>query len=658
MSSCLTDIEHRGLLSGELDETDAARVRRHLAECEYCVRQRETLITRHDIWVQRIREAGPPRLFGELFSDAPTSLPGEGIIAGYEIKEELSRGGQGIVYRAIQRSTKREVAIKVLLEGPFASRDARRRFEREIELVAGFKHPNIVTVFDSGMMSDGRQYCVMDHVSGIRLDRYIADHCLGIKEALGLFVMVCDAVNYAHRRGVIHRDLKPSNILVDEQGQPRVLDFGMAKQLDDPGDTQLTAIGIVAGTLPYLSPELARRNHSDVDIRTDVYSLGVVLYEILTGRYPHSMSGDIIEVLKRIADTPPISPSRTTRSLQTNAGKGPRIEPLPSRGHRERLNPDVGTILLKALAQSQEHRYQSAGDMARDIRHYLDGEPIEARGDSTWYALKMGVRRYKWPVAAAALFILLITGSAIALALIYGRQGRLLVEVEQQKTLAQNRFEDVRSLARTLIFGMENDLSATHISATARAFLVKTALKYLNTLAQDTSLDDTQMMGELGAAYFSLGDIQGDPLNTNLGDRAGAMESYEKGLGYLEAVVKGFPEDLDAQRELSVALLHIGTLLESMGRREKARGYFRRSYQLTDRLVSIQPDDRSLQRDHVMNQRIMADYELSDGHTEESLALFKSALKATESLAQADTEKEHLQHDLAAINGKIGICWN
>ena len=180
-------------------------------------------------------KAAPLAFDGSL--DVRAQLPPQGLIAGYEILREIHRGGQGIVYQAVQNSTKRKVAVKVLLEGPYASKSAQRRFEREVELIANLKHPNIVTVFDSGITADGRHYCVMDYVRGQRLDQYIRSAGLCLEDALRLFVTICQAVNSAHQKGIIHRDLKPSNILVDHEGNPKILDFGLAKQMAGGSDS-------------------------------------------------------------------------------------------------------------------------------------------------------------------------------------------------------------------------------------------------------------------------------------------------------------------------------------------------------------------------------------------------------------------------------------
>lgn len=338
-------------------------------------------------------------------SSCETAAPGIRF-AGYEVRGELSRGGQGVVYRATQQGTNRDVAIKVLLDGVHASPATRARFDREVQLAAKLRHPNIVTVFHSGTTETGLAYYVMDFVPGTTLQRYVRDRQLALDEVLRIFAIVADAVQYAHQRGVIHRDLKPANILIDQDGTPRILDFGLAKSLTND-HAALTLTQEVMGTLPYMSPEQTRGMPDEIDTRSDVYALGVILYELLTGRYPYPVVGSLVEVIRAIASEPPRPPARSwdTQTGVTRMTSKQVLRGLP----KCPINFEVETIVLRALAKEAERRYQSAGDLAQDVRNFLSGDAIEAKRDSTWYRLRKAARKHYWAtlgVAAVAVTIL------------------------------------------------------------------------------------------------------------------------------------------------------------------------------------------------------------------------------------------------------------
>lgn len=321
-------------------------------------------------------------------------------LPGYRLVREVSRGGQGVVFLAVQEATKRNVAIKVMLHGAIAGERERRRFEREVEILAQLRHPNIVTIHDSGVVNS-LFYCVMDYIPGSSLDHYVVANELDLVSALKLFGKIATAVNAAHRMGVLHRDLKPGNIRVGEDGEPHVLDFGLAKAtgLGDAEAPQLSMTGQFLGSLPWASPEQAIGVPAKIDLRTDVYALGVILYQMLTGAFPYSIVGPMNEVIDNILYTPPTPPSKL----------------------RRQVDHEVETILLKCLNKDAERRYQSAGELARDIDNYLEGRPIEAKRDSLLYVMQKHARRHQFQTAVLFLMLLIIiTTSAIAIDL--GRQ--------------------------------------------------------------------------------------------------------------------------------------------------------------------------------------------------------------------------------------------
>ncbi len=407
MIECLTPVELERYHAGELSAVDCAHIAEHLSECKSCSEQDRELVQDNERLLPHVRAMAaapePPTLDSDGSSPkaAPEAAPP--TIPGYRILRELHRGGQGIVFEALQESTRRKVAIKILLAGQFASHSAQKRFDREVELVARLKHQHIIAIFDSGALPDGMQYYVMDYIRGERLDRFVQGRHLDVEHTLKLFAHVCDAVQYAHQRGVIHRDLKPSNVLVDHTGAPKVLDFGLAKGLAGPRDTLVSNSAQVLGTIPYMSPEQARGSGDNIDTRSDIYALGVMLYEVLTGTYPYPVDGQMADALRHIAETPPTPPTRQwTKGSGVAVPSGRRLRP-----GKCPIDNEVQTIVLKALAKEPGRRYQSAGDLARDLRHYLNGEPIEAKRDSSWYVLRKSATRHRGKIAITAGFFVL-----------------------------------------------------------------------------------------------------------------------------------------------------------------------------------------------------------------------------------------------------------
>jgi serine/threonine protein kinase len=278
MPACLTLEQIEEYASGALSPEEQAAVEAHLERCPVCREQLERHRAR-DEFLTDVR-----RVYGA--SDSVREMPLDEVIPGYRVIEEIHRGGQGVVFKAVQLSTQRTVALKVILGGAIATPEAQKRFEREARLAASLRHPHIVVIHDRGVAGDN-PFIVMDYVDGAPVTEYAAAQRLFIAARLRLFATVCEAVECAHQQGVIHRDLKPSNILVNEEGEPTIVDFGLARTVRPTGDASATAVsspGQVLGSLPYLSPEQASGVPSQIDERTDIYALGVLLYELLTGR--------------------------------------------------------------------------------------------------------------------------------------------------------------------------------------------------------------------------------------------------------------------------------------------------------------------------------------------------------------------------------------
>lgn len=681
MSDCLADSRLERYHSGKMSEEEIACVDAHLKACPSCA-QRDAAYRCEKSMLDELRglspediaeldTPSPDRARGALpeKNDRPIESEEEGAsvngfaVEGYEIVGELHRGGQGIVYRARQQHTRRDVAIKILIGGTYASSAAKRRFEREVELAAKLGHPNIIAVFHSGLTTDGRQYCVMDYVEGAPLDHYIREQKTSLEDILRQFAKVCDAVMYAHQRGIIHRDLKPSNILVDNAGEPKILDFGLAKQLVGPAEATLSMTGQVFGTLPYMSPEQAGGQPDEIDTRTDIYALGVILYQLLTGHYPYPVEGQLVDVIRHIVETPPTPPSRRWTS-----GSGVSKRAAQQFGSAEcPIDDEVQTIVLKALAKEKERRYQSAAELARDLRHYLAGEPIEAKRSSGWYVLKKTVRKHKLPFTMAlALFLLAVT-STVIVSLMYRKQTNLYVDVKYQRdravearleadeernkartaeARASHRFEQVRELAGSLIFDFHDQIKDLKGATPAREFLVKKMLEYLNSLAGEAA-DDPSLQKELAQAYIRVGDVQGNPFDANLGDTDGAMKSYRKGLKILESLVEMEQDTNNYMRTLAISYDKVGRIQLVMGQSTEALMNFKKCLKLNKKIAESIPDDPRALRGLAISHDRIGRVHSAMGNMTEALASFKSSQETLEAYARLKPKSADAQRGLA-----------
>ncbi len=367
------------------DASADSDVHAHLRSCQRCTARAE-LIRQNLALIPQLRGAERAPAPAVLSAFADPAWPGS--VSGYELRGEIHRGGQGVVFRAWHEPTRREVALKMLLHGGFATPMQQARFEREVELAAALRHPNVVTIYDSGRTADGRPYLAMELVDGAPLDEFVTGR--PIVELLRLFIKICDGVQYAHQRGVIHRDLKPSNILVDAAGEPRILDFGLAKPAAPTDSMTQTQAGDFLGTPLYAAPEQFSRSPDQIDTRTDVYALGVLLYVSLCGQHPHP-AGTLLELMRSVAEHDPPPPSR----------------------HNPAVSGDLDTLVCTALAKDKARRYQSAAALRDDLTRFLRGEALEAKRDSRAYVLRKSLRRHRVPLGVAAAFAIVLTGTAV-----------------------------------------------------------------------------------------------------------------------------------------------------------------------------------------------------------------------------------------------------
>jgi non-specific serine/threonine protein kinase/serine/threonine-protein kinase len=424
-------------------------------------------------------------------------------VGTYRVIRRLGEGGMGTVLLAARHDQQYEqlVAIKLVRQAAGGTQ-LLRRFRQERQILAALAHPNIARLLDGGETADGLPYLVMEYVEGTPVDLYCREKDLPTAARLRLFLALCDAVQYAHRNLIIHRDIKPGNVLVTSDGVPKLLDFGIAKLTSDQTKSDATATRLM--TPDYASPE--QLDGRIVTTASDVYSLGVLLFELLTGRKPFT---------GQIRKDAPRPSSMTGAAL---------------------LRGDLDHILMVALDPDPERRYGSVENFAADIRRHLDGHPVSARGASFTYRAAKFVRRNKFIVGAAAAALLVAIVAFIA--------------VLQQKRIAERRFEQVRSLAHSVVFDIHDAIAPLRGSTAARRLLVQRALVYLDGLAGESS-DNTALELELAGAYERIGDVQGMPYRPNLGEGTAALTSYRKARALAERVCNREPRNIAAHALLA-----------------------------------------------------------------------------------------------------------
>lgn len=438
----------------------------------------------------QVREAGwQETAAAAVAGEAPAHMVGP-----YRLEKLIGRGGMGAVYLGRRADGQFEQTVAVKLIGlPLELEAFRARFRRERQILAALQHPNITRLLDGGITDDGELYLVMEFVDGVRVDEYARASGLTQAARLQLFREICGAVEHAHQNLIIHRDIKPSNILVDRQGVPKLLDFGTAKLMEDSEDTG-TGLGMM--TVGYASPE--QLQGGAVTTQSDVFSLGVLLYELLCGRRP--FGSDLAARL-------------TEAALAFPGG----------------LDADLRGILAKALAHEAGQRYRSVEALSEDLRRYEAGEPVQARPDTVAYRMGKLLRRNRGTAIAAGLVAVSLAGGALATA--------------WQARLAQERYRDLRAVTGSLLFDLNKAIADIPGSTESQKLLVTRVVPILDKLAAQGG-SDRALQQDLAEAYRQLGDLQGNPYSQNLGDVEGGLKTLEKARGL--AVPAAMRTDADA----------------------------------------------------------------------------------------------------------------
>lgn len=500
----------------------------------------------------------------------------------------LARGGMGEVWLARRADGQHEQRTALKILSPYlAAPNSVHRFRRERELLARLEHPNVARLLDGGMSSQGEPYLVMEYVEGVRLDRYCDGRRLSLPARLRLFLKVCAAVNAAHQFLVVHRDLKPSNILVTDEGEPKLLDFGIAKLIDAEAGLEQTATANVFLTPMYASPEILRGQPATV--ASDIYSLGVLLYELLAGRRPFdaaklSPAGLMEAVTQQDAPRPSVIAGSESGDIAALRGMTP--DKL-----KTALDGDLDSIALKALAKDPQERYASAAQLADDIRRYLDGQPVTAVQSNWVYVARKFVRRNRLAVSAVVV-LLLSLGAGLAGTLWQAHIAR------QERAYADQRFNDARQLANYLLFDLYDSVGKVPGTMPVQADMAGRTLEYLDRLAAIKS-NDPSLRLELGQGYLRLGTILGGKFGVGdtLGNNVKAIESDRKALGIIAPLAGEHPDDVAARRVLASIQEQLGGALARTGQYGEAFQWLQKSAGSFDRIAAANPYDLPSLRD-------------------------------------------------------------
>ncbi len=549
-------------------------------------------------------------------------------IGDYRIEGFLGQGGMGIVYAAVQESPRRRVAIKLLHRHAALSPERLRRFRQEAELLGRLHHPGIAQIFEAGtfQIDDGEHpYFAMELVEGVEIGRFVRDAELSVPERLELLAKVADAVQHAHDRGVIHRDLKPDNLLVTADGAPKILDFGIARESAEEGGQAATAItqaGMVLGTLAYMAPEQLGGERDLITTRADVYALGVVAYELLTGRLPHDLAGKRMHEAARIIST----------------------ETAPSVGSLDpRLRGDVETIVGKALAKEEERRYPSAAELARDIRRHLAHEPITGRPPTAWYTLTRFARRNRvlfGGVAATLLALLIGLAGTARFAILEARQRSAAEANAKQAELNLARFEKVADFQSDQLRTIDpprlgvrlQEALLESVPAEQRAALEQGLAGTNFTNVALAALEQSIFAGTIEAieAEFADEPLLQAQLYQSIGVTLSLLNLLERARGSLERALAIRDEELGpADGDTLASLAALSTVLRLQGDSDEAERLARTALDGFDALYGGQ---------HLDTLAMLNNLALIVDDAEEEEALIRRALEGFKLVGAADEE--------------------
>ena len=586
------------------------------------------------------------------------------VLAGrYKLLEPVGEGGMGEVWMAQQQEpVKRLVAVKLIKPG-MDSRQVLTRFEAERQALALMDHPNIAKVHDAGVTPDGRPFFVMELVKGVPITKYCDDHRLTPRQRLELFVPVCQAIQHAHQKGVIHRDVKPSNVLValyDDRPVPKVIDFGVAKATGQALTEQTlhTGFGAVVGTIEYMSPEQATFNQLDVDTRSDVYSLGVLLYELLAGSPPFSKrdleKAGVVEMLRVIREQEPSKPSTklsTAEGLPTlaaNRGTEPARLTRLVRG-------ELDWIVMKALEKDRSRRYETANGFAADVLRYLADEAVQACPPSATYRLKKFVRRNKGPALAGTLVLLVLLGGTIGttVGMLHAREARQAeadrAEGERQaKQRAEANFVLANEAVEKYLGTVTNNRKLTQADFhELRKALLESAIPFFQKLSAQKS-DDPDVEARRGRAYGRLGHVR-----EAMGENGTALQDHEAARAIFARLAADFPAVPAYRQELANSLIRLGGLLHRIGKSREAEPVYRQAKGIWEKLADDVPAEPEYRAGLATSHNDLGILLAELGQHEEAELLFGQGIVIRKKLADDFPTVRRYRKDLAGSHTNL-----
>jgi Serine/threonine protein kinase len=590
---------------------------------------------------------------GIVNGDENPDLCGSGL-DGYDLLREIGQGGMGTVYLASRHGDfEKKVALKLIKRG-MDTNAVLKRFVMERQILAQLQHSNIAGLLDGGTTSDGLPYFVMEYIDGIPITKFCDEHGLSIEKRLELFRTVCSAVSYAHQNLVVHRDLKPSNILVTNDGVPKLLDFGIAKLLHpewslDTNEATATMFRIM--TPEYASPEQIRG--LPITTASDVYSLGVVLYELLSGERPYKIESRLPDEIAQIVLTDePVKPSSVVSGQWKVVSKktdeiAAQTDPKFQISNPKSLRGDVDNIVLKALRKEPERRYQSVQEFSDDIRRHLSGLPVTASADTIYYRISKFVKRHGAGVLAASLVLLSLLAGIMATTW-QARRANL----EREK--AERRFKDVRNLANSFLFDFHDSIADLSGATKAREMVVRKAQEYLDSLANEAG-EDRELLWELSTAYLKLGDAQGRPGFSRTGDTSAALQSYEKSLATRRRLADIEPDNSQYQLGLAETLSRFGPIFQVLGKPDAAVEKMREAMEITDKLLPQSQDWPTL-LSATRSVNFLGDALAEMGNYDEALAMYQKSLSIVEQKRGVFSGKE-IKDRLGVSRERLGIIY-